>query len=112
MAAKSRRRQPRHGARADAAAADAHEPGAEPPLKLVVSTAQSIASVGREAWDACALGGEEINPFVSYDFLHALEESGSVVGPAPARGRALRAHAPCRLQRRRQPTAEVAWAWR
>lgn len=76
VAAKSRRRQPRHGARADATAADAQ--GAEPPLKLVVSTTQSIASVGREAWDACALGGKEINPFVTYDFLYALEESGSV----------------------------------
>lgn len=35
----------------------------------------SIADVGRTGWDACA--GSE-NPFITYDFLHALEESGCV----------------------------------
>lgn len=34
-----------------------------------------IIDVGQEAWDACAGQG---NPFVSYAFLSALEESGSV----------------------------------
>jgi predicted N-acyltransferase len=34
-----------------------------------------IAEIGQAAWDACA-GGE--NPFVSYAFLSALEDSGSV----------------------------------
>ena len=35
-----------------------------------------IAEIGKAAWDSCAGGG---NPFVSYDFLQALEESGCVV---------------------------------
>ena len=35
-----------------------------------------IAEIGQEAWDACAGG----NPFVSYAFLSALEDSGSVGG--------------------------------
>jgi predicted N-acyltransferase len=34
-----------------------------------------IAEIGQAAWDACA--GDE-NPFVSYGFLSALEDSGSV----------------------------------
>jgi predicted N-acyltransferase len=61
--------------------------------------APSIASVGREAWDRCAghplpLAAacrdeddpgpvpetEAYNPFLAYDFLHALEASGSVGG--------------------------------
>lgn len=36
-----------------------------------------IADIGQEAWDDCAGGG---NPFVSYAFLSALEDSGSVGG--------------------------------
>ncbi len=41
----------------------------------------SIADIGRDAWDACAaLTGD---PFVSYDFLHACEASGSA---APRQG--------------------------
>lgn len=35
-----------------------------------------IADIGQEAWDGCAGG----NPFVSYAFLSALEDSGSVGG--------------------------------
>ncbi len=46
--------------------------GTEP---LAARTVDRIAAIGREAWDACA-GGD--NPFVSYDFLSALEDSGSV----------------------------------
>ncbi len=34
-----------------------------------------IADIGREAWDACAAPTGD--PFVSYDFLHACEASGS-----------------------------------
>ena len=41
----------------------------------IVEVCQSLAGVDRVAWDACA--GPE-NPFVSHDFLSALEESGSV----------------------------------
>ncbi|MDP3405469.1 MAG: GNAT family N-acetyltransferase [Brevundimonas sp.] len=37
----------------------------------------SIAAIGREAWDACAAPTGD--PFVSYDFLHACEASGSAV---------------------------------
>ena len=36
---------------------------------------QGIESIGKAAWDACA-GAD--NPFVGYDFLQALEESGCV----------------------------------
>jgi predicted N-acyltransferase len=32
--------------------------------------------VSKDAWDACA--NPSGNPFLSYDFLHALEASGSV----------------------------------
>lgn len=40
-----------------------------------VSVLPAISAVGAEEWDACA-GAE--NPFLSHDFLNALEESGSV----------------------------------
>jgi len=35
----------------------------------------SLAAIGRETWDACAAPTGD--PFVSYDFLHACEASGS-----------------------------------
>lgn len=41
---------------------------------VTARTAEGVRSIGREQWDACAGGG---NPFVSHDFLAALEESGS-----------------------------------
>ncbi|CAN5337607.1 GNAT family N-acetyltransferase [soil metagenome] len=41
----------------------------------------SLAAIGREAWDACAASTGD--PFVSYDFLHACEASGSA---APRQG--------------------------
>jgi predicted N-acyltransferase len=48
-------------------------------VKPAVSVHRSIAEIGREAWDACASAPDYAgNPFTSYDFLHALEESGSV----------------------------------
>lgn len=37
----------------------------------------SLASIGREAWDACAAHSGD--PFVSFDFLNACEASGSAV---------------------------------
>jgi len=37
----------------------------------------AIADIGREAWDACAAPTGD--PFVSWDFLHACEASGSAV---------------------------------
>ena len=45
-------------------------------LKAAVRVHRRITEVGREAWDACAGGG---NPFVSYDFLDVLEESGCAI---------------------------------
>ena len=46
-----------------------------------VRTHRRVAEIGREAWDACAGASDyRHNPFVLYDFLHALEESGCV-GP-------------------------------
>ena len=48
---------------------------AQPEFTLQVH--DSIAAIGREAWDACA--GPTGDPFVSFDFLHACEASGSAV---------------------------------
>ncbi len=41
--------------------------------QIQASFANSITEIGRDAWDACA--GTD-NPFLTYDFLQALEESG------------------------------------
>jgi uncharacterized protein len=41
---------------------------------VTARTAEGVASFSREDWDACA---GDANPFVSHDFLSALEESGS-----------------------------------
>ncbi|WP_370874299.1 GNAT family N-acetyltransferase [Brevundimonas nasdae] len=46
-----------------------------------MSVHDQIADIGREAWDACARPTGD--PFVSYDFLHACEASGSA---APRQG--------------------------
>jgi predicted N-acyltransferase len=49
-------------------------------LKAEISVHRRIADIGREAWDACAsLPAYEANPFVSYDFLDCLEQSGCAV---------------------------------
>lgn len=42
---------------------------------LQVATFSRLADIGQELWDACA---GQTNPFVSYAFLSALEDSGSV----------------------------------
>ncbi|WP_448952866.1 GNAT family N-acetyltransferase [Labrys neptuniae] len=72
---------------------------------FTIKAASSIEAIGRQAWDRCAnplIGtpqacppgrrampdeaaapdpaAEHFNPFISYDFLHALEESGCVGG--------------------------------
>ena len=44
-------------------------------LTPAVAIHRRIREIGRESWDACA--GPD-NPFVAFDFLDALEESGSV----------------------------------
>ncbi len=55
--------------------------GASVPLKPEARAHSRIAEIGRKAWDACAAAeGYARNPFISYDFLHALEESGCVGG--------------------------------
>jgi predicted N-acyltransferase len=43
---------------------------------VTARTAEGVGSIDRDEWDACAGSG---NPFVSHDFLTALEESGSAV---------------------------------
>ncbi|MDP9102692.1 MAG: GNAT family N-acetyltransferase [Pseudomonadota bacterium] len=48
-------------------------------LKPQVRVHQSIAEIGQTAWDACNGSAEySHNPFTSYDFLSALEDSGCV----------------------------------
>jgi predicted N-acyltransferase len=37
----------------------------------------TVADIGRDAWDACAAPTGD--PFLSFDFLHACEASGSAV---------------------------------
>jgi predicted N-acyltransferase len=47
------------------------------PAEVRVHT--SIADIGRDDWQACAGSADyAANPFISYDFLQALEESGCV----------------------------------
>ena len=45
--------------------------------EFTVKVHSSIAAIGQAAWDACAAPTGD--PFVSYDFLHACEASGSAV---------------------------------
>ena len=45
------------------------------PEGIVARIADGVAALSRDEWDACA--GKD-NPFVSHDFLSALEDSGSV----------------------------------
>jgi uncharacterized protein len=45
-------------------------------LKAAVKVCRRVSEIGREAWDACATNPAYTgNPFIRYDFLHALEES-------------------------------------
>ena len=54
-------------------------------MSFTLQVNDGIAAIGRDAWDACA--APTGNPFVSYDFLHACEASGSAV---PSQGWAAR----------------------
>ena len=54
-------------------------------MSFTLQVNDGIASIGRDAWDACAAPTGD--PFVSYDFLHACEASGSAV---PSQGWAAR----------------------
>ncbi|WP_269716938.1 GNAT family N-acetyltransferase [Caulobacter sp. NIBR2454] len=47
------------------------------PLRPAVRVHRRISEIGREAWEACA--DPSGDPFISYDFLDALEESGCAV---------------------------------
>ncbi len=47
----------------------------EPRTNIVARIASGVADFDREQWDACA---GDTNPFISWDFLVALERSGSV----------------------------------
>ena len=49
--------------------------------EFTIHVHDTLAAIGREAWDACAAPTGD--PFVSYDFLHACEASGSA---APRQG--------------------------
>jgi predicted N-acyltransferase len=46
-------------------------------VKAEVRVHRRIAEIGRDAWDACAAPSGD--PFVSFDFLDALEESGCAI---------------------------------
>ncbi|MCJ7871097.1 GNAT family N-acetyltransferase [Phaeobacter sp. J2-8] len=51
--------------------------------QIEIQTHDTIVDIGEALWDACACpetadGGRPIDPFTTYRFLHALEESGSV----------------------------------
>ena len=49
-------------------------------LKAEVRVHRRIAEIGRDAWDLCATTADQAaNPFISYDFLDILEESGCAV---------------------------------
>ncbi|MGE6957252.1 peptidogalycan biosysnthesis protein, partial [Brevundimonas sp. NPDC049575] len=54
-------------------------------MSFTLQVNDGIADIGRDAWDACAAPTGD--PFVSYDFLHACEASGSAV---PSQGWAAR----------------------
>jgi predicted N-acyltransferase len=49
-------------------------------LKPAVTVSRRIAEIGRQAWDDCAANPAYMsNPFVSFDFLNAVEEAGCAV---------------------------------
>ena len=62
---------------------------------IEISTHTSIAEIGQADWDACACPedaqGRPVDPFTTYRFLQALEESGSVGGRSGWQPRYLRA---------------------
>jgi predicted N-acyltransferase len=52
-------------------------------LKAEVEVHRRIAEIGREAWDLCARAPDAAaNPFVAYDFLDSLEQSGCAAARA------------------------------
>lgn len=51
----------------------------EPLQELTLEVMDSIAKVDRREWDEIATAGGEVNPFLLWGFLHALEASRSAV---------------------------------
>uniref|UniRef100_UPI00404734BE peptidogalycan biosysnthesis protein n=1 Tax=Yoonia sp. TaxID=2212373 RepID=UPI00404734BE len=62
---------------------------------IEISTHPTIADIGQTEWDACACpedaSGRPADPFTTYRFLHAREQSGSVGGRSGWQPRYLRA---------------------
>lgn len=46
-------------------------------LNYLTRIVTSLAEVGQQSWDELVAAQPEVNPFLSYGFLHALHESGS-----------------------------------
>ena len=59
------------------------------PEKYTVRVLSCVREIGRDAWEACANPSDETpyDPFISYEFLDAIERSGSA---APKTGWAAR----------------------
>ena len=58
-------------------------PDSDTPQEIEVRVHTRIAEIGQADWDACACpeasdGGPPFDPFTTYRFLKALEDSGSV----------------------------------
>lgn len=60
-------------------------------MSLRLQVHDRVTGIGRAAWDGCAASSGD--PFVSYDFLHACEASGSAVPAQGWAGRHLALHA-------------------
>eukprot|EP00884_Botryococcus_braunii_P019080 jgi/Botrbrau1/5856/Bobra.0366s0037.1 len=54
-------------------------PTAREQINLTCTIVNSIDKIDQKEWDACATGSGEVNPFVLWSFLHALEASRSAV---------------------------------
>lgn len=48
-------------------------------IELRIEVVSNISKIPAEDWNECARGSSEYTPFVSWEFLHALEASNSVV---------------------------------
>lgn len=74
---------------------DATPGGAPQTLELDLALGDGVGSVPRAAWDALANPpGLPVDPFLSWDFLEALERSGCVGGRTGWQARPLLAHHP------------------
>lgn len=60
--------------------APAEEPASKDGTALTLRSVTRLSEIDREVWDALANPpGEEFDPFLSWDFLQALEESGCAI---------------------------------